>query len=200
MNLNKLGQTPLQEEILRYQDVSTEERSISSEEQLRILRERAVALGQVLEGTEAETEHIEIAEFILASEKYGIETSYIEEVHPLKDYTPIPCTPDYVFGIINLRGKIISVINLKKFFDLPEKGLTDLNKVIIIHNDSMEFGILSDAILGVRQIKSSELQASLPTLTDIRSDYLKGITEERLIVLDVRKLLTNEKLIVHEEV
>ena len=136
----------------------------------------------------------------MAYERYGIESTYVSEVYPLKDLTPLPCTPAFVLGIINVRGQIISVLDLKKFFDLPEKGLTDLNKVIILRNEEMEFGILADVILGVVNVPLSYLQPTLPTLTGIREEYLKGITGERLVILDAGKLLSSRKIVVHEEV
>ena len=104
---------------------------------------------------------MEIVEFLLARERYGIEASYVREVYPLNDLTPVPCVPPFVLGIINVRGQIISVIDIKKFFDLPEKGLGDLNKVIIIESDDMEFGILADEIVGIGKLRQEELQASL---------------------------------------
>ncbi len=128
-----------------------------------------------------------------------METSYIEEVWPLKDFTPLPGTPAFVLGIINVRGRIVSVVDIKKFFDMPEKGISDLNKVIIIHDDKMEFGILADEILGVRNIALSELSPPLPTLTGIRKDFLKGVTVERIVILDAARILADKNIVVHEE-
>lgn len=174
------------------------DRPLNLEEQV-ILRKRALALAREPEKEEAAAERLEIVEFLLAYERYGIESSYIREVYPLKDLTPLPGTPPFVLGIMNVRGKILSVIDLRKFFDLPQKGLTDLNKVIIVHDEVMEFGILADAILGVRLIPLRELQPSLPTLTEVRADYLKGVTEERLVVLDGGAILSDRRIIVQEE-
>ena len=164
-----------------------------------ILKARAQALAQEPESA-TETEHIEIVVFLLAYETYGIETAYVREVYPLKDLTPLPCTPPFVMGIINVRGQVLSVIDVKKFFELPEQGLIDLNKVIILSDKVMEFGILADAIVGVRNIPLEEIQPSLPTLTGIREVYLRGITTERLVILDAAKLLTDSNIVVHEEV
>lgn len=169
-------------------------------EKNRILRERAKALALEPDKKEAAQQRIEVLEFLLAYEKYGIESSYVREVYPLKELTPLPGTPPFVVGIINVRGQIVSVIDIKKFFDLPEKGLTDLNKVIILRNEEMEFGILADLILGVSSVSLSDMQPTLPTLTGIREEYLKGITGERLVILDAGKLLSDNKMIVHEEV
>ncbi|HWB58754.1 MAG TPA: chemotaxis protein CheW, partial [Chthoniobacteraceae bacterium] len=100
----------------------------------------------------------------------------------------------FIAGIINVRGQIVSVVDLKKFFDLPDKGLTDLNKVIILHDGRTEFGVLADSLHAVRHMPASALQPSLPTLTGVRTRYLKGITSERLVVLDAAKLLADPRI------
>jgi purine-binding chemotaxis protein CheW len=170
------------------------------EEKQKILRARAQALAREPEAEEAARRTLEVVEFLLAYETYGIESSYVREVYPLKAFTPLPCTPPFVLGIINIRGQILSVIDLKKFFDLPEQGLTDLNQLIVVHNDSMVFSILADAVHGVRSIPLESIQPSLPTLTGMRAAYLKGVTSERLVIIDAGMLLGDSKLIVLEEV
>jgi len=169
-------------------------------EKQEILRARAKMLAREPKGKEGAEQQIEVVEFLLAYEKYGIESSYVREIYPLKELTPLPCTPPFVLGLINVRGQILSVIDIKKFFDLPDKGLTDLNKVIIVHSDKMELGLLADAILGINLVPLPEIQPSLPTLTGIRAEYLRGVTKERLVILDAKSLLLDKKIIVHEEV
>jgi len=169
------------------------------EEKKNILRERARLLAQEAE-KDAPGEKIEVVEFLLAYERYGIESSFVREVYPLRDLTVVPCTPRHVLGIINVHGRILSVVDLKKFFDLPDKGLGDLNKVIVLKSDTMEFGVLADAIDGVRVLPVSGLQQAIPTLTGIRQEYLKGIAKDRTVILDARRLLEDKKLVVNEEV
>ena len=171
------------------------------EETRRILRARArsLAAGDRSEATSPDL-LLEVVEFVLGPEHYGIESSHIREIYPLSEFTPVPCTPAFVLGLVNVRGQILSIINIKKLFDLPEKGLTDLNKVIIVHANHMELGILADAVLGVRPIAMEELRPALPTLTGIRAEYLKGITKDPLVVLDVEKILMDEKILVNEAV
>ena len=166
----------------------------------RILHERALALAAEPARTQTLDESIEVLEFLLAHEHYAVESSHVREVYPLENLTPLPCTPAFVLGIVNLRGEIVSVIDLRKFFDLPQTGLPDLNKVIVLESGNMVFGILADAILGVRRIPLAEIQPSLPTLTGIREKYLKGITTERTVVLDAEKLLADEEIVVQEQV
>ncbi|MFA6448119.1 MAG: chemotaxis protein CheW [bacterium] len=172
----------------------------SAEEKLSILRSRARDLAREPEKAAEGRGFIEIIEFRLAFENYGIESAFVLEVYPLTDYTPLPGTPPFVLGIINVRGRILSVVDLKKFFNLPDKGIGELNKVIIIRNAGMEFGILADAILGARSIPLDGIQAAPQTVTGIGAEYLKGVCEERLIVLDAEKILNDEKIIVHQEI
>lgn len=172
----------------------------SPEETQKILKARAQALAREPMPTETAGEHIEVVEFVLAHERYAIESHYVREVAPLENLTPLPCTPAFVLGIVNVRGEILSVIDLKKFFDLPEKGLTDLNKVIVLQSGNMLFGILADVIAGVRRIPLTGIQPSLPTLTGVREEYLKGVTAERIVVLDAEKLLMDESIVVQEQV
>lgn len=164
-----------------------------------ILRERAHLLAQPPE-EEATAPAIEVVTLLLAYETYAIETAYVREVYPLKDLTLLPCTPDFVAGIVNVRGQVMSVIDLKQLFELPVKGLTDLNKIVILSDGIMEFGILADSILGVRNIPLHEIESGLPTLSGVRQDYLKGITPEGVAVLDAAQLLRNENIVIHEEV
>lgn len=171
----------------------------SSEEKRTVLRSRAKRLAQELEKRGADTDCLDVLEFLLAHETYAIETGFVREVYPMMELTPLPCTPAFVFGLINIRGQILTVMDMKKFFDLPERGITNLNRVIVVRKDAMELGILADEIIGIRSIPASELQPPLSIMTGIYADYLKGITGERIIVLDMERLLTDRRLIVHEE-
>jgi purine-binding chemotaxis protein CheW len=162
-------------------------------EKERILRARAVELGR--EPTqEKKEESLKVVTFLLAYETYAIETRWVREIFPLRELTPLPWNPPFVAGIVNLRGKILPVIDIKKLFDLPEKGLPDLNKVLVIYSGELELGILADQVLDMRSVPLSMIQSSLPTLTGIRGEYLKGVTAERLVILDAGRVLTNSRL------
>lgn len=164
-----------------------------------ILRERARALAQPTHVDSAPQQQLELLEFSLAHERYGIASACVREVYPLTDFTPVPCTPPFVLGIVNVRGEIVSVIDIRKFFGLPTSGITDLNKVIIIHNDAMLFGIVVDSILDVCRIALADLLPAA-NISGIGASYLLGVTPERMAVIDVEKLLDDKKIIVDEEV
>jgi purine-binding chemotaxis protein CheW len=143
----------------------------SAEEQRSILKARAHDQAREPERADATLEFLDLSEFRLASETYGIESIFVREVFPLKDFTALPGTPDFVLGIINVRGQILSVVDLKKFFNLPDKGLGEMNKVVIIRDGRMEFGILADAVLGTRRISVDAIQPPLPTVTGIGAEH-----------------------------
>lgn len=162
------------------------------------MKERAAALARVPPKPQS-GERIHAVEFLLAYERYAIETGFVREVFPLRDFCPLPCAPAFVVSIINIRGRIVSVVDFKKFFELPERGLTELNKVIVISDGKLEFGILADAAIGLREIHLSEIQPVVPTLTGIRAEYLRGVTTDRTIVLDGNKILASKRFLIREE-
>lgn len=170
-----------------------------TETEKRILKARAQALACEPVAQVTET-LIEVVEFSLATERYGIATGFVREVVPFKELTLVPCTPVFFIGIVNVRGRMITVVDLKKFFDLPANGLHDLHQVIILHSEEMELGILADDVVGVRSVPASQLQAALPTLSGIGQQYLRGVTGDRLVVLDAARILGDPKIIVQEEV
>ena len=178
------------------------------EEKVEILKTRARVLAQKPAKKGPDEAHLEVVKFLLAHETYAFESIHILEVLPLKELTPLPCTPSFVLGIINFRGQIISIIDLKKFFELPEQGHTDLNRVIILHTDEpvlsnaegMVFGILADTVVGVNAIPPSTVQPCPPTFTGIRAQYTKGITGDRVVLLDGGKILSDEKIVVNREI
>lgn len=165
-----------------------------------ILRRRAEALARRPPEVQDSLEYLEILEFRLAYESYGLEIRTIREVAPLRAFTPVPSAPAFVVGIVNVHGRIVSVLDLKRFFELPGEALSDLNKVIVVGSDHMEFGILADAILQISRVPIKALQRSLPTLTGTRDKYLHGVTREQVVVLDAARLLADEALVVHEQV
>ena len=165
-----------------------------------ILRARARELARPLQDAIAPAACLEVLEFRLGRESYAVEAGYVSEVVPLKQLTPLPSTPAVVLGVINVRGRTVPVYDLKRLFDLPHAGLTDLHQVVIVHGEGLELGLLADTTVGVRRLPVETLQSSLPTLTGIRAEYLKGVTAEHLVVLDVGRLLADPSIIVHDEV
>lgn len=162
-----------------------------------ILRARARALARRPESAEPEPT-LEVLEFHLASERYALETRYVRAVHPLRNLTPLPCTPAFVAGVVNLRGHIVPVLDLKKFFGLAEQGLTDLHRVILVGQGDCDFGLLADMGVGVRAIPASRIQPVPPTLDGTGADYLMGMTPDGLALLDMAFIFADPRILVDE--
>lgn len=163
-----------------------------------ILKARARVLAQKPKQTPIAQQFLGIIVFRLAAETYGIESAFVQEIYPLNNITPLPGVPPFVLGIAKVRGQILSVVDLKKFFEIPESGLGQLNTLVILRSEQMSFGILADEILGVHSIEASKIQTAPPTVSGIGSEYLRGVTAEHMIILDAQKILSDERIIVNQ--
>lgn len=199
MQKTKVNWNEIKSSVNALQESLNRKNILPPEEKHTLLKARAQALAVETKDEAAQKESVEIVVFSLASETYGIGSTFIREVYPLKDFTTLPGTPAFVLGIVNVRGQIISVIDLKKFFNLPEKGLGELNKVIIIRNERMEFGILADIIHGTRSISIEEIQTPPVSTGGIGAGYLKGVTNDHIIILDAERILEDEHIIINQE-
>ncbi len=166
-----------------------------------ILRARALALAKTPRSEDIGADQtIEVLEFALGNERYGFETKNTNEVHPLRMYTSLPGTPPFILGIMNLRGQILSIFDLSRFLELPltnGSSSDDTNrKVIVARTEGLELGILVDSVFGIKRIKTTELETSLPSLTGRQSEFLSGVTQDRITILNLEKLLRNKDIIV----
>ncbi len=169
-------------------------------EHFKILQERAEELARETESDEAEGELLHLLTFFLSKEEYGVPIEFVEEVHQLEELTPIPCTPDFVLGVINLRGNILSVIDIRGFFNLPAYKITADSKIIVINACGLRVGILADAVQQIKAVQFSQIDLPIATLKGIEQEYVRGITKDMLLVLDVEALMGDDRLIIQEEV
>ena len=159
-----------------------------------VLKARAEILAKEVSDKRAEAEFINIVEFIVAGESYGIELKFTREIYPLKKITPLPATPAFIAGIVNVRGEIVSVVDIKKFFNLPATETIAQPHLIILEDADMTFGLLADRIIGMDRLDKTLLQVALPTLTGIREEYLMGVARGRMALLDGGRLLGDRKM------
>ena len=124
----------------------SDDKNISASKVQAILEERARALAKSADTQTGES--MPLVVFSLANETYGIATEHVREVQPLRGVTPVPCTPEFVVGVINIRGSIYSVIDIRSFFGVPKKEMTDSTKVILVNAAGLEVGILADDVSG----------------------------------------------------
>ena len=164
-----------------------------------VLRARAAALARRTEDV-GESAHLEVLEFTVGEETYAFETALVSEVYPVDDVAIIPGTPDFVLGIVSVRGSIVSVLDLQALFGAPVAGRRMPDKVIVLRSGAMELSVAADAIREVKKLPREAVRQSLATLAGVREEYVIGVTPERVVVLDAAKLLADPRLIVQHGV
>lgn len=137
-------------------------------------------------------EVLQFVTFTLGNEEYAVDILNVQEINRITDITQIPNSPPYVEGVINLRGKVIPVINLRKKFNLEDKPTNDTSRIIIMDISGTTKGLIVDSVSEVLRIASGSVEAAPPMSTEIQSHFIKGIAklDTRLIILiDLNKLL-----------
>lgn len=139
---------------------------------------------------------VSLIEFRILPETYAIEEKYVSEVLSLRNLTEIPGTPSYLLGVINFRGKILSVLNLQIFLNKREKGLAELNKLVVISDGKMEYGIVSDGIFGQKNVDIKSIGNKPTNLDSSMEEFISGILPDGVILLDGNSLLNTSKIII----
>jgi purine-binding chemotaxis protein CheW len=144
--------------------------------------------------------------FALDNEEYGIGIMKVKEIIGMMQVTPVPRTPDYVLGVINLRGKVIPVIDLRLRFDMNAAEYTDRTCVIVVEIDgeagSIMIGIVVDAVSDVLSIKEEDIDSDLSFGASIETGYILGMAKMEggvKILVDIDKVLTSDELTLIEK-
>ena len=144
--------------------------------------------------------------FSLNNEDYGLDIFKVKEIIGIMDITPVPQTPDYFKGVINLRGKIIPIIDLRIRFGMEHKEYTEHTCIIVIElkgkTGLIQMGIIVDTVTEVSNIDKEDIESPPSFGTKLNTDYILGIAkgkEKVKILLDIEKVLTEEELIMIEE-
>ncbi|MEW6160519.1 MAG: chemotaxis protein CheW [Verrucomicrobiota bacterium] len=164
-----------------------------------ILRDRANALAKELQESPDKSDFLEVIEFDLADESYAIATDHVLEVYPFDFLTPLPGTKSFISGITNVRGRILAVLDIKKFFDLPAEGIADSHQILVVTTPEMDFGLLADKVAGIRQVPRASIQPPLPTFIGVGKNYITGVTAERVVILDPLRISADPTLLVQDE-
>jgi purine-binding chemotaxis protein CheW len=131
--------------------------------------------------------------FRLDSELYGINVLQVQEVLRYTDIVPVPGAPDFVLGIINLRGNVVTVIDTRKCFGLAPHDPDDATRIVIIESGKQVAGLLVDSVAEVVNIHANQVETAPDVGTTESAKYIQGIAnhnKEILILVDVNKLLT----------
>lgn len=135
--------------------------------------------------------------FSLGDETYGIMVMQVQEVLKIPDIAPVPGAADYVVGIINLRGNVVTVVDTRHRFGLPPKELDDASRIVVIEVGNQILGILVDSVAEVVELKSSMIESAPNVGNDESSKYIQGVTSQDgrlLILVDLEKFLDVEEL------
>lgn len=154
--------------------------------------------GGVMGTTAISSDMLQFVTFNLGRQKYAIDILKVQEINNLKDITPIPNAPEYMEGAINLRGKVIPVINLRRRLHLESQPLSGLSKIIIIDIKGLILGMVVDSVSDVLRIPSDVVESAPPVASGgIRSDLIRGIAklaDMLVIILDLDELMDTRDL------
>ncbi|WP_341501672.1 chemotaxis protein CheW [Gallaecimonas sp. GXIMD4217] len=134
--------------------------------------------------------------FKLDNETYGINVMQVQEVLRYTDIAPVPGAPDYVLGIINLRGNVVTVIDTRARFGLAPAEVSEQSRIVIIEADKEVIGILVDSVAEVVYLKSSDIEVAPNVGTEESAKFIQGVSNregELLILVDLNKLLNDEE-------
>ena len=131
--------------------------------------------------------------FDLSTEAYGVDIGAVREIIRLQDITKVPRTPEFVEGVINLRGKVIPVVDLRKRFGLPAEEESKENRIVVVDIGAQDIGVIDDEVTEVLRIATESVEPPASVIITADSEYLLGIAklDSRLIILlDLEQVLT----------
>ncbi|WP_019626164.1 chemotaxis protein CheW [Thioalkalivibrio sp. ALJT] len=134
--------------------------------------------------------------FSLADETYAIDVLQVQEVLKVAEIAPVPGVPDYILGIINLRGNVVTVIDARRRMGLEDREPTDTSRIVIIDVDNQNVGILVDSVSEVVRISTDAIEPAPEVGNDTSSRFIEGVTstdEGLTILVDLNKLLSDEE-------
>lgn len=134
--------------------------------------------------------------FELAGEHYGVDIGDVNTIIRMQDITSIPGTSSYVNGVINLRGSIIPVIDLKQRFNLPLGEYTKASRIIVVEANGQMIGMIVDAVAETLRLPADSIELPSPVISSVNSDYIRGVGKQdnRLVILlDLDKVLAKQE-------
>jgi purine-binding chemotaxis protein CheW len=146
-----------------------------------------------LSGDEARVrDEIQLVVFKLATEEYAIDIGHVSEIRKMMPITRVPKTPEYYLGVMNLRGSVLPVIDLKQRLDLPNTQKTEDSRIIILRVDDIPFGVTVDAVSEVSIIEKADIEPPSSIDTNVESKFVIGVGKHNnrlLIMLSVNEII-----------
>ena len=181
--------------------------ALSREEIRNILARRARDLAESVE-TEAQNEEmLRLVVFSLGRESFGVDISHIQEIQPLSRqmWSVVPCTPRFIEGAVNIRGRIYSMMNVAAYLDI-ECGVDMQNAHVLLvrgytqpKGRLMEFCMAADDRPRLQTIWRNDIQPASGSVSTRAQEYVMGVTADMLMILDLEKLISDSGIVVRED-
>ncbi|EFI35717.1 CheW protein [Desulfonatronospira thiodismutans ASO3-1] len=139
---------------------------------------------------------LQMVTFNIGGEEFGVEILTVQEIIRMMQITKVPKAPDFVEGVINLRGKVIPVIDLRKRFGLDSRGHDKNTRIVVVEINKMIVGFIVDSVSEVLRIPADTVEPPPPVVAGLDSEYISGVgkLEDRLLILlDLDRLLSREE-------
>ncbi|MDP1595346.1 MAG: chemotaxis protein CheW [Methylotenera sp.] len=153
--------------------------------------------------TQAKSAAGEYLTFILGSEKYGLEILKVQEIRGYDAVTKIANTPDFIKGVVNLRGKIVPIVDLRIKFHLTQVEYNEFTVVIILNLSDRVVGIVVDGVSDVTALKDEQIREVPALVTNIDTKYIVGlatVASQMLILVDIEQLMSNQEMALIDDV
>ncbi|HIJ58991.1 MAG TPA: hypothetical protein HPP56_00025 [Nitrospirae bacterium] len=165
-----------------------------------ILRKRAQLISRERTIKDDSRKEIEVLDFVLCGERYAFETKFIKEVFVTYDVIKVPSSPAFLFGVVNYRGLILPIIDLRVIFGISCRDNDEKSKLIIISCDEFVTSIIVDKIGLVQKIKEDSIDTNIPTLSSYPEGYVRGISKGNIVILEAKAFIDDKSLIINESV
>lgn len=146
---------------------------------------------------------LQLVSFNLGKEEFAVDILKIQEINRMVEITKVPKSPEFVEGVINLRGKVIPIIDLRKRFNLPGSENTKQTRIVVVDIDNKVVGLVVDAVSEVLRLPANTVEPPPPIVAGIDSEYISGVgkLEDRLLILlELDKVLSKDEKKVLETV
>ena len=141
-------------------------------------------------------EILQLVSFKIGTEEFGVDILKVQEINRMVDITKVPRSPEFVEGIINLRGKVIPIIDLRKRFNMDLSDHDKNTRIVVVDIEGQTMGMVVDSVSEVLRIPASTIEPTPDVVTSVESEYIRGVAklDNRLLIhLDLSKILTGEE-------
>lgn len=143
-----------------------------------------------------QSEILQVVSFKIGDEEFGVNILQVQEINRLVQINRVPNAPGFIEGVMNLRGKIVPVVNLRKRFGLPQKEYDKNTRVVVVELNGKTVGFIVDSVSEVLRFSKNDVESPPDLIATIDGEYITGIaklSERLLILLDLEKVLTVEE-------